>query len=192
MPVPLLYGLFLGLAQLAATLAVFAFGLHSSAAGLAKAQMPESLIGFILLMLILGLAHRAAKKASLARGETVYAFGAAAKAAALTALVGGLVTGAGQWLYLAVINPGLHDLQRAQIMERAAPELAKLSPEDAAKVVEKIDYATSAAARGLVYGVNTVVFAALLGIAFALIFRAAVRRDEAAKGKGKSRKAAKA
>lgn len=184
MPTPLLYGLFLGLSQLAATLAVFAYGLHSSAEGLVRAQKPESILGFILLMLILGAAHRASKKASLARGESDIPLGTAAKLAALTALIGGITTGAFQWLYAALINPRLCELQRAQILERAAPELSKLSPEDAAVVTEKIDFATSAAARGVVFGLNTLLFGLLLGIAYALIFRAATRREESAKKKG--------
>lgn len=183
MPIPLLYGLLLGVSQFVATLAVFAFGLHSSAEGLAGAQKPESILGFVLLMLILGAAHRATKKASLARGESEIPLGAAAKLAALTALVGGVATGALQWLYAALINPRLCELQRAQIMERAGPDLAKLSAEEAAAITQKIDYATSAAARGLVFGINTLLFGLLLGIAYALIFRAAVRRDETAKKK---------
>lgn len=179
MPSPLLYGLLLGLSQLIATLAVFAYGLHSSAEGLARAQKPESILGFVLLMLILGAAHRAVKKASLARGETEIPLGAAAKLAALTALVGGVATGAFQWLYAALINPRLCELQRAQIMERAAPELAKLSAEDAAVITQKIEFATSAAARGVVFGLNTLLFGLLLGIAYALIFRAAAKRRPA-------------
>ena len=183
----LLYGSFLGLAQLVATLLVFAFGLQKSAEGLAKAQMPESLMGFILMMIVIGLAHRAAKTAALAQGKPGLDFGPAAKGAALTALIGGVVTGAGQWLYLAVINPDLRELQRAQIMERAGPELAKLtaagdpdSLRQHAEVLKQIDYAVSPLARAIVYGFNTFFFATLLGIAFALIFRAAARRDEAA------------
>lgn len=180
MPAPLLYGLLIGLAQLLATLAVFAFGLHSSAEGLAKAQMPESLLGFLLLMLILGLAHRAAKKSSASRGEE-FGFGSAAKLFGLIAVIGGFATGLGQWLYLAVINPGLRDLQRAEIMKRVEPELAKLAAEDAAQVAHQVDQATSAVARGVVYGLNTLFFALLLGLAYALIFRAAARREAAGK-----------
>jgi hypothetical protein len=175
-PLPLTYGLLVGLAQLAATLVVFALGLHGSAEGLDKAQMPESLVGFILLMLILGLAHRQAKARALAAGGDL-AFGQAAKFFALIAVLGGALTGLGQWLYLAFINPGLREIQRAKILENAAAELAKLPPEQAADITQKIDFATSAVARGVVYGVNTLLFALLLGIAYALIFRAAARRD---------------
>lgn len=183
MPIPLLYGLLLGLSQLLATLLVFAFGLHGSAEGLARAQKPESILGFVLMMVILGTAYRAAKKASLARGETEIALGAASKLAALTALVGGVVAGATQWLYAALINPKLVEIQHAAVMERVGPDLAKLAPADAAALTQKIDFATSAAARGLIFGINTLLFASLLGIAYALIFRAAVKRDEAAKKK---------
>jgi Protein of unknown function (DUF4199) len=179
-PSPLLFGLLIGLAQLFATLLVFALGLHGSSEALPKAQMPESMIGFILLMVILGLAHRSAKKTTLARGGE-FGFGAAAKMFGLVAAVGGLTTGLGQWLYLAVINPGLRTLQHAEIMKRMEPELAKLAAEDAAKVVQQIDHATSAAARGLVYGINTLFFALILGLAYALIFRAADRREAAGK-----------
>lgn len=177
MPLALLYGSLIGLAQLFATLVVFALGKHQSAESLASAQMPESLIGFILLMIVVSFAHRAAKT-TYAQGAAL-PFGAAAKFALATALVGGLTTGLGQYLYLAFINPGLRTLQHGIIVERAKDELAKLSPEAAAEVMQKIDYATSAAARGVVYGVNTLLFATLLGLAFALIFRAAIRRDTA-------------
>lgn len=183
MPIPLLYGLYLGLSQLVATLAVFAFGLHSSAEGLARAQKPESILGFVLMMIILGLAYRAAKKASLARGESEIALGTASKFAALTAVIGGVIVGLTQWLYAALINPRLVEVQHTAVMEKVGPELAKLSAEEAAAVTQKIEFATSAAARGLVFGINTLLFAALLGIAYALIFRAAVKRDEAAKKK---------
>lgn len=180
MPLSLTHGLLVGLAQLFATLIVFAFGLHSSAEGLARAQMPESLVGFILLMLILGLAHRSAKTRALASGGD-FGFGSAAKFFALIAVVGGVFTGLGQWFYLSAVNPGLREIQRAKIMETAAPELSKLPPEQAAQITQTIDLTTSAVARGVVYGVNTFLFALLLGLAYALIFRAAARRDEAAR-----------
>ncbi len=180
MPAPLLYGSLVGLAQLFATLLVFALGLHGSASALPKAQMPESMIGFVLLMVLLGLAHRSAKKTALGRGEEL-GFGAAAKLFGLVAAIGGLVNGLGQWLYLAVINPGLRDLQRAEILKRLEPELAKLAAEDSARVMHQIDQASSAAARGVVYGINTLFFALILGLAYALIFRAAARREAAGK-----------
>ncbi len=183
MPIPLLYGFLIGLAQLVATLVVFSLGLHGSAEGLARAQKPESIIGFVLLMLLLGLAHRAGKKASLARGEPEQALGAAAKLAGLTALVSGLSAGVFQWLYAALINPRLGELQRAQVLEQAGPDLAKLSPEAGAAALRQIEAYTSPVARGVVFGVNTLLFAALLGIAYALIFRAAVRRDQKAGAK---------
>lgn len=178
MPLPLLYGALIGLAQLLATLVVFALGKHQSAEGLASAQMPESLIGFILLMVVVSLAHRSAKT-KFAQGGPL-PFGTAAKFALATSFVGGLATGLGQYVYLALINPGLRTLQHGIIMDRAKVELAKLSPDEAAQVMQKIDYATSALARGIVYGANTFLFATLMGIAFALIFRAAVRRDDQA------------
>jgi hypothetical protein len=182
-PLSLLYGLLIGFAQLLATLTVYFLGLHGSAEGLAKAQKPESLIGFVLLMVLLGLAHRAAKKASLARGEPELTFGAAAKLASLTALVAALVAAVTQWIYAAWINPRLPEIQRAEVMERAAPELAKLPAADAALITERIESATSAATRGAIFGLNTFLFALLLGLAYALIFRAAVRRDAAASKK---------
>lgn len=183
MPIPILYGLLLGLSQFLATLLVFAFGLHGSAEGLARAQRPESILGFVFMMVILGAAYRVAKKASLARGETEIGLGAASKLAALTALVGGVVAGLTQWLYAALVNPRLVEIQRSAVMERVGPDLAKLSADEAATVTQKIEFATSASARGLVFGINTLLFAALLGIAYALIFRAAGKRDAAAKKK---------
>lgn len=180
MSLPLRHGAFLGLAQFLATLLVFAFGLHGSIERLERAQFVESLIGFILMMAVIALAHRAFKADTEAR-RLVPGFGRSAKFSALTALVGGLVTALGQYAYLAWINPSLRELQRAQILERAKDKLAAYTPEQVAQSTQQIDYATSAAARGLVYGLNTFFFATLLGLAFALIFRAAVRRDAAAK-----------
>jgi Protein of unknown function (DUF4199) len=139
----------------------------------------ESLLGFIFLMLVIGAAHRAQRLAHRERHPDGLPFGLAAKLAAATAAVGGLATGLGQYLYLAVINPALRDLQRGQILERAKDKLAALPPEKLTEAMRQIDYATSAGARGLVYAFNTFLFATLLGLAFALIFRAAVRRDQA-------------
>ena len=181
MPLPLLYGLLIGLAQLAATLVVFFLGLHESAEGLVKAQRPESIIGFVLLMVLLGLSYRAAKKASRDNCEAELPLGRAARLAAKTAFAAGLVAGAAQWVYAAHINPRLVEIQRAQVMERAAPDLARLPADEAAAITQKIDFATSATARGVVFAINTFLFALLLGLAYALIFRAAARREDAAK-----------
>lgn len=171
----LLYGFFIGLGQLASSLVVFAMGLHSDPARLSNAMQTESLVGFILLMIVVSLAYRAAK----ARGQTE-TMGQSAKGAALTALVGALFTGLGQYTYLAFINPGLRDLQRNDILERAKAHLATLSPEKLAAEMRHID-ATVPLARAITYGMSIFVFATLMGIAFALIFRAAARRDAAIK-----------
>lgn len=172
----LLFGFLIGLGQLASSLVVFAMGLHSDPARLSNAMQTESLVGFILLMIVVSLAYRAAK----ARGQTD-TIGQSAKGAALTALLGALFTGLGQYAYLAFINPGLRDLQRNDILERAKAHLATLSPEKLAEDMRQIDHATSPIFRGITYGVPTFVFATLMGIAFALIFRAAARRDAAIK-----------
>lgn len=177
MPLPVRFGLFIGLSQLLATLVVFFCGLHASAEGIAKAQRPESILGFIALMVLLGLAHRAGKKAALARGETTPTFGRVAKATAFTALVAGLSAGVFQWIYAAWINPRLAEVQRAHVLERVEPELAKLSPEETAVVMQQIDFASSPLARGLVFLINTFLFSLILGLAYALIFRAAARRE---------------
>ena len=175
MPPHFLYGLLIGLGQLLATLLVFALGFHNSAETLQRAVQLESLIGFILLMAVVSLSYRAAK----ARNETT-TIGRAAKSAALTALAGGVFTGLGQYVYLAIINPGLREIQRSLIIEGAKAHLATLSPEKLAEDMRHIDAATSPLARAVGYAAPTFIFATLLGIAFALIFRAAIRRDEAA------------
>ncbi len=183
MPLSLIHGFLIGLSQFAATLAVFALGMHSSSQRVADAQRVENILGYILLMVLLGLAHRAAKRASLARGEPEFRLGAAAKFSAATAAVGGISAGAFQWLYAALINPRVCELQRDRFLEQAGPELAKLSPDDLARATQQIELATSAGARSLIIGVNTFLFALVLGLAYALIFRAAVRRDAAASRK---------
>ncbi len=178
MPPTLLYGFLIGLGQLVSSLIVFAMGLHNDPARIPNAMQTESLVGFILLMIVVSLAYRAAK----ARGETE-TIGQSAKGAALTAVVGALFTGLGQYAYLAFINPGLRDIQRNIILEGAKAHLASLSPEKLAEDMRHIDYATSPLARGIGYALPTFVFATLMGIAFALIFRAAARRDAAVKTK---------
>ena len=180
MSLPLRYGSLLGLAQCLATLVVFAFGLHGALELLERAQLIESLVGFVLMMAVIALAHRAFKADTEAR-QLAPGFGRSAKFSALTALVAAFVTALGQYTYLGWINPALRELQRTQIMERVQDQLVGYTPEQIAQSTQQIDYATSAAARGLVYGLNTFFFATLLGLAFALIFRAAVRRDTAAK-----------
>jgi hypothetical protein len=174
----LLYGILIGAGQLVSSLIVFAMGLHSDPARLPNAMQTESLIGFVLLMIVVSLAYRASK----ARGETE-TIGQSAKGAALTALVGAIVTGLGQYAYLAFINPGLRDIQRNLILEGAKAHLATLSPEKLAEDMRHIDHATSPFARAVGYALPTFVFATLMGIAFALIFRAAARRDAVVKTK---------
>ena len=178
MPLPLIYGSLIGLAQLLATLVVFALGKHQSAEGLASAQMPESLIGFILLMIVVSLAHRSAKT-KFAQGAAL-PFGTAAKFALATGLVGGLATGLGQFIYLQFLNPNLGALRLEIWLLTQKSAIDQLTPEAKAELIQNHAYFNSPTFFSIVHGVNTFLFATLMGIAFALIFRAAVRRDDKA------------
>jgi hypothetical protein len=93
------------------------------------------------------------------------------------ALVGGLALGLFQAAYLAEINPALGASQRAAVEAGAAEHLAKLSAEDLEQARRAIAFHTSPTARGLVHGVNLFFFGTLMGLAFAMIFRAAARRE---------------
>lgn len=179
MPTFLVYGFFIGLSQTLATLLMFALGFHRSAEGLAKAQMPENLVGFILLIVLVGLAYRAARKQAAARGAEP-TLGGASKLAALTALFAALVTGAGQYVYRAAINRTPAEIMTATALKNAEPYLAPLSAEEAATQKTVIEFFNSPLFTSVVYVINVFFFTLLLGIAYAWIFRAAVRRDEAA------------
>jgi hypothetical protein len=182
MPAFLRYGFLLGLAQTAATLLTFALGLHAVGASLQRAQFVENIAGYLLLIVVVALGLRAAR----ARRETdgqASTFGAGARSALALAFVGALIAGLGQALYVAFINPAYSQMLRETILAGAADQLAALSPEDLAIATRNLDLAVSAPALAVKQGVGTFLFAAVVGLAFAAVLRAAVRRDEADKSR---------
>jgi hypothetical protein len=181
----LVYGIILGAAQTGATLLVFALGLHSEGAELPRAQMVESVLGFLLLIGAVALGLRAARRARETRGE-FSSFGAGARSALALALFGALATGLGQALYIGVINPAHSTRLRDVILRDASAQLAALPPEQAEAAVRNVELAVGPLGRGLSQGLATFFFATILGLAFAVILRAAVRRDEAGAGSAPS------
>jgi Protein of unknown function (DUF4199) len=181
-PTFLLYGLLIGLSQTLATLLLFAIGYHASAEIIARSQMMENLIGFILLMVLVGFAYRSEKAKTLARGAE-FTFGRAARLAALTALLAALAAGLGQYAYRALINPAVTDILVQSALANAEPHLAPLPAEQAARHRDVIVFFNSPLFMSLVYLLNAFFFTLLLGLAYAAIFRAAARRDEAAQAK---------
>lgn len=179
MPVYLRYGLLLGLGQTFATLLVYFAGQHDTTATLPTAQFVENLTGFLLLIVVVALAQRAAKNAREARGEPS-TFGAGAKSALALASVGALVAALGQYIYIAFINPGYPGVLRQAILDGAKDKIAGLKPEELEQSLAQLDFALSAPMRAVAQGIGTLVFATLLGLVFAVVFRAAVRREAAA------------
>ena len=182
MPASLRYGFLLGLTQTVATLIVFAAGLHAAGASLQRAQFVESLIGFVFMIVVVALGMRAARKTREAAGVES-TFGAGARSALALAFFGAVFAGLGQAAYMAYVNPGFRDVLREAILAGAAEQLAALSPEDAAEAARNVDLAVSPLARGLAQGINTFLFATIVGLAFAVVLRAALRREAAAQAK---------
>jgi hypothetical protein len=174
------FGLVLALSQALVTLIFFALGHHATAQAATAVALPENLVGFGLMMGAITWAHRSERLAWAKRGET-RGFGAAARFTLGMALVASVVLGLFQVAYLAAINPALGESQRAVIEAGAAESLAKLSAEDLEQARRAIAFHTSPTARGIVHGLNLLVFGALMGLAFAVIFRAAARREAQAK-----------
>jgi len=172
-----LHGSAIGLAQLLATLVVFALGMHQTLEGFNNSQMTENVIGFVLLMVIVSFAHRAFRKDCAAR-DLPTALLPSVKFAVLLGGVAGLIAGVSQYAYFAAVNPGIRKLLHEGTLARLKPDFDKLGADGADDMLRQIDYFTSSGFRGLVYGMNTLLFTALLSIAFALIFRASVRRDQ--------------
>ncbi len=183
MPPSLLYGFLLGLAQTLATLLVFALGLHAAGETLQRAQFIENLVGFVLMIIVVALGMRAARKARDARGDES-TFGAGALSALGLAFVGAIFAGIGQAVYIAYINPAFQEVLRAAILAGAAEHLAGLTPEETAEATRNLDLMVSPIARGVTQGISTFLFATIVGLAFAVVLRAALRREAAAQARG--------
>lgn len=189
MPIVLRYGLFLGLAQTLATLVVYFAGLHATPDKLPTAQFVENLTGFVLMIVFVALGLRAAKAAREARGE-VSTFGAGAKTALALAAVGALVSGLGQLAYVSWINPEFLPMLKQMVLDGAKERIATMKPEELAQSMEQLDFALSPAMRGVAQAFGTFVFTTLLGLAFAVVFRAAARREAADQARAEAAPAA--
>jgi hypothetical protein len=181
-PPSLRYGFLLGLAQTLATLIVCVIGLHAAGETLPRAQFVENLVGFVFMIIVVALGMRAARKARDARGEES-TFGAGALSALAIAFFGALFAGLGQAAYMAFVNPGFQQVLREAILAGATEQLAALSPEDAAEATRTLDLMVSPLARGIAQGVSTFLFATIVGLAFAVVLRAALRREAADRAK---------
>jgi hypothetical protein len=182
MPPALRYGFLLGLTQTIATLIVFAAGLHAAGASLQRAQFVESLVGFVFMIVVVALGMRAARKAREAEGVES-TFGAGARSALALAFFGALFAALGQAGYMAFVNPGFQTVLREAILAGAAEQLAALSPEAADEATRNVDLAVSPLVRGLAQFINTFLFATIVGLAFAVVLRAALRREAADRAK---------
>lgn len=161
----LFVGGLVGLLQLVGTLIVYAFGLHGAPEMLEGGHRFESLISFVAIMACLSLGLRAARRNRQLSGE-LFNFGYGARLALGTAAAAGLFTAAGQYLYVAVVNPAYSDHLRVMLVAGA-----KLSPEEAEAAAHQLDFATSATFRGINSGITTTLFSLLIGVAFSFLFR---------------------
>lgn len=162
----LLYGALLGALQVAGTLAVYAFGLHASPDSIDGANDFESIAAFVAMMAALCLGLRAIRLAQ-ARDGADFTFRLGAKATLIIAGVGALVTGIGQYLYIAVINPAYADHIRTLLIRNA-----QISAEQAEAHAAQLDFATSALFRGLYQSITVFFFSLMVGLLYAFLFRA--------------------
>lgn len=161
----LFVGGLVGLLQLLGTLIVYAFGLHGSPEMLEGGHRFESIISFVAIMTCLSLGLRSARKNRHLAGEP-FNFGYGARLALGTAAAGGIFTALGQYVYVAHINPAYSDHLRVMLVAGA-----QLDPEQAEAAAHQLDFATSAAFRGVNAGITTTMFSLLIGVAFSFLFR---------------------
>lgn len=165
MRIALVYGALLGALQFAATLAIYAGGLHSATDKIESGHRLENLLAFVLMMTCLSLGLRAIRRDRHA-AEQAFGFLVGAKKALLIATVGGLVNGLGQYLYVAVIHPGYSDVLRAFYLQSSG-----FTAEEAAAVAGQLDIVVSAPFRALSTGLTTLIFGLLIGLAYSALFR---------------------
>lgn len=165
MRIALVYGALLGALQFAVTLVIHACGLHSAADKIESGHRVENLLAFVLMMTCLSLGLRAIRRDRHA-AERSFGFGVGAKQALLIATVGGLVNGLGQYLYVAMINPGYSDALRAFYAQSSG-----FTAEEAAAVAGQLDIVVSAPFRALSTGITTLIFGLLIGLAYSVLFR---------------------
>ncbi len=158
-------GALLGLLQVAATLIVYACGLHGSPADLAAGHQFESIASFVSIMACLSLGLRSAQRVFRQDGRA-FGFGVGARLALGVSSIGGLFTAAGQYAYVAFVHPAYSDHLRAALVAGA-----KLAPEQAEASAHQLDFATSALFRALSQGMSTLFFSLLIGCAYAFLFR---------------------
>ncbi len=158
-------GALLGLLQFAATLIVYACGLHGSPADLTAGHQFESIASFVSIMACLSFGLRGAQRKLHGAGAP-FGFGVGARLALGVASAGGLFTALGQYVYVAYIHPAYSDHLRAALVAGA-----KLAPDQAEAYAHQLDFATSAVFRALNQGVSTLFFSLLIGCAYALLFR---------------------
>jgi len=161
----LLIGALVGFLQFVGTLLVYAFGLHGSPEMLEGGHRFESIISFVAIMACLSFGLRSARKNRHLVGE-LFNFGYGARLALGTAAAAGLFTALGQYLYVALVNPAYSDHLRAMLVAGA-----NLNLEQAEAAAHQLDFATSAAFRGVNQGITTSLFSLLIGVAFSFLFR---------------------
>lgn len=158
-------GALLGLLQFAATLLVYACGLHGSPADLTAGHQFESIASFVSIMACLSLGLRGAQR-RLHGASAPFGFGVGARLALGVASAGGLFTAFGQYVYVAFIHPAYSEHLRAALVAGA-----NLAPAETEAAANQLAVATSAWFRALTQGVSTLFFSLLIGCAYALLFR---------------------
>ncbi len=161
----LLFGSLIGLIQTATALVIWGCGLHSAPETLEGAHRFESIAAFIAIMASLSFGLRSVRRGLLAVGKP-FTFGTGAKHTLGIVTLGALLTGIGQYLYVAVINPAYSAHVRAALVAAA-----KLSPEQAAAYESQLGFAASPAFRALSLGGTTFFFGLFIGLAYAFLFR---------------------
>ena len=162
----LLYGALLGAFQVAGTLAVYACGLHASPDDIASATLLESILTFVVMMAGICLGLRAIRLAQTRAGAD-FTFRLGAKSALIISGIGALVTGLGQYLYVAVIHPAYSQHLRALYVSKT-----QFTPEQAAAYEPQLNFVTSPLFRGLEQGFNVFFFSLMVGVIYAVLFRA--------------------
>ena len=165
MRIALLFGALLGVLQTIVTLVIYACGLQSAPEKLEGAHRLESLAAFVAIMACLSFGLRSIRRGLAASGKP-FTIGVGVRHTLGIVTLGGFLTGLGQQIYVAAINPAYSDHVRASLVAAA-----KLTAEQAAAYQHQLDFVASPAFRALSLGGTTLFFGLFIGLAYAFLFR---------------------
>lgn len=116
---PLVYGLYLALAQLLLNVVLYLTGVHESAEGMQAAQVPITFVGIALYSAAVVLAIR--EKRATAPADRPWGYGSALGTGVLTILFGTVFGIVSSYIYYAFVNPGMADvLYQMQVAQMEA------------------------------------------------------------------------